>query len=163
MTHICVGKTTFIGSDNGLSPTWLPPSHYLNQCWNIVNWTLRTNFGKVLIEYRSFSFKKMHLKMSSGEWRPSCLGLNVLTRIFEHGFWLAGSNWPGTTSIPWLLMPWLHASPGHQQPWYWLHTIIRFLLSQVMISTACAILVSWNYRTCKCIFVFPETIQLVKS
>ena len=23
-------------------------------------------------------------------------------------------------SIPWLLMPWLLASPGHQQPWYWL-------------------------------------------
>ena len=25
-----------------------------------------------------------------------------------------------TRSIPWLLMPWLLASPGHQQPWYWL-------------------------------------------
>ena len=25
-----------------------------------------------------FSFKKMHLKMSSGNWQPSCLGLNVL-------------------------------------------------------------------------------------
>ena len=25
-----------------------------------------------------------------------------------------------TTSIPWLLMPRLLASPGHQQPWYWL-------------------------------------------
>ena len=23
-------------------------------------------------------------------------------------------------SISWLLMPWLLASPGHQQPWYWL-------------------------------------------
>ena len=22
-------------------------------------------------------------------------------------------------SIPWLLMPWLLALPGHQQPWYW--------------------------------------------
>ena len=40
MTHICVSKQTNIGSDNGLSP-WLAPSHYLNQCWNIVNWTLR--------------------------------------------------------------------------------------------------------------------------
>ena len=25
-----------------------------------------------------------------------------------------------TRSISWLLMPWLLASPGHQQPWYWL-------------------------------------------
>ena len=39
VTHICVGNLTIIGSDNGLSPC--PPSHYLNQCWNIINWTLR--------------------------------------------------------------------------------------------------------------------------
>ena len=26
-------------------------------------------------------------------------------------------------SILWLLMPWLLMSPGHQQPWYWLHRI----------------------------------------
>ena len=25
-----------------------------------------------------------------------------------------------TRSASWLLMPWLLASPGHQQPWYWL-------------------------------------------
>ena len=25
-----------------------------------------------------FSFKKMHLKMQSGKWRPSCLSINVL-------------------------------------------------------------------------------------
>ena len=25
-----------------------------------------------------------------------------------------------TRSISWSLMPWLLASPGHQQPWYWL-------------------------------------------
>ena len=35
MTHICVGNLTIIGSDNGLSPG-TAPSHYLNQCWNIV-------------------------------------------------------------------------------------------------------------------------------
>ena len=36
VTHICVNKLTIIGSDNGLLP-----SHYLNQCWNNVDWTLR--------------------------------------------------------------------------------------------------------------------------
>ena len=32
-----------------------------------------------------------------------------------------------TRSISWLLMPWLLTSPGHQQPWYWLCRIGRFL------------------------------------
>ena len=32
-----------------------------------------------------------------------------------------------TRSISWLLMPWLLMSPGHQQPWYWLCWIGRFL------------------------------------
>ena len=36
VTHICVSYLTIIGSAYGLAP-----SHYLNQCWNIVNWTLR--------------------------------------------------------------------------------------------------------------------------
>ena len=39
---------------------------------------LGTNFIEILIEIYTFSFKKMHLKMSSGECRPFCLGLNVL-------------------------------------------------------------------------------------
>ena len=32
-----------------------------------------------------------------------------------------------TRSISWLLMPWLLASPGHRQPWYWLCRIGRSL------------------------------------
>ena len=36
VTHICVSNLTITGSGNGLSP-----SHYLNQCWNIINWTFR--------------------------------------------------------------------------------------------------------------------------
>ena len=51
------------------------PSHYLNQCWNIVNWPLGTNFSEIVIEIYTFSFKKMHVKMSSGKWRPSRPGL----------------------------------------------------------------------------------------
>ena len=76
VTHICVGKLTIIGSDNGLSPG---RCQAINQCWNIVNWTLGTNFSEILIEIDTFSFKKMHLKMSSAKWRPFRLGLNVLT------------------------------------------------------------------------------------
>ena len=35
--YIYISKLTIIGSEEG----WLVPSHYLNQCWNIVNWPLR--------------------------------------------------------------------------------------------------------------------------
>ena len=45
---------------------WSAPSHYLNQCWNTVNWTLGTNFSEILIEIHTFSFKKINFKMSSG-------------------------------------------------------------------------------------------------
>ena len=46
VTHICVRNLTIIGSDNVLSP-----SHYLNQCWNIVNWTLRNK-----LQWNSYIF-----------------------------------------------------------------------------------------------------------
>ena len=39
---------------------------------------LRTKFSEILIGIQAFSFKKMHLKMSSAIWRPFCHGLNVL-------------------------------------------------------------------------------------
>ena len=39
---------------------------------------LGTNFNEILIEIRTFSFKKMHLKMSSGRWRLFCLSMNEL-------------------------------------------------------------------------------------
>ena len=68
---------------NSLRPSdaLVAPSHYLNQCCNIVNWTepLRTNFSEILIKILTFSFKKIHFKVSSAKWQPFCLGLNVLT------------------------------------------------------------------------------------
>ena len=36
-----------------------------------------TNFSEILIQIHMFSFKKMHLKISSGNWRPFRLGFNV--------------------------------------------------------------------------------------
>ena len=60
--HICVRERGVnVGSDNGLS---LGPRHYLNQFWNIVNWSIRDKFSEILIEIRLFSFKKMHFKMA---------------------------------------------------------------------------------------------------
>ena len=68
-THICVGKLTIIGSDNGLSP-----GRRQAIIWTIVGilliGPLGTNFSEILIGIQNFSFKKMHLKMSSAKWRP---------------------------------------------------------------------------------------------
>ena len=39
---------------------------------------LGTNFSEISIGIQTFSFKKMHLNMSSAKWRPFFLGLNVV-------------------------------------------------------------------------------------
>ena len=80
VTHICVGNQSIIVSDNGLSP-------YRRQA---IIWTnveillirpLGTNFREILIEILTFSFKKMHFKVSSAKRRPFCPSLNVLTHF----------------------------------------------------------------------------------
>ena len=82
-THICVGKLTTIGSDNGLSPErrqaiiWTNDGILLIGSWG-------TNFSEILIGIQTFWIKKMHLKMSSAKWRPSCLGLNVLILLLRY-------------------------------------------------------------------------------
>ena len=40
--------------------------------------TFGTNSIEILMEIQTFSLTKMRLKMSSGKWRPFCLGLNLL-------------------------------------------------------------------------------------
>ena len=77
VTHICVGKLTTIGSDNGLSPGRRQAIIW-NKAGILLIRNLGTNFSEILSEIYTFSFKKIHLKMSSGKWRPFCLGLNVL-------------------------------------------------------------------------------------
>ena len=79
VTHICVNKLTVIGSDNGLSPGQRQPIIWPNAGILLIG-TMGRNFSEILIQIRSFSFKKMHLKMSSGKWQPFGFGLNVLTQ-----------------------------------------------------------------------------------
>ena len=83
VTHICVSELVIIGSDIGLSP-----GRHQAIIWTIaailLNWTLRTNFNEKVSEIHTFSFKKMHVKMSSGISRPFCLGLNVLNQGYTH-------------------------------------------------------------------------------
>ena len=78
VTHICVGKLTNIGSDNGLAPSRRQAIIWTNAGILLIR-PLGTNFSEFLIIIHTFSFNKMHLKMSSAKWRPFCLGLNVLT------------------------------------------------------------------------------------
>ena len=77
-THICVGKLTTIGSDNGLSPG-RRQAIISTIAGILLIWPLGRNFSEISIDIQTFSFKKIHFKMASAKWRPSCLGLNVLT------------------------------------------------------------------------------------
>ena len=89
-THICASKLTIISSDNGLSPGRRQAIIGANAGILLIR-PLETNFSEISIEIYTFSFKKMHLKMSSGKCRPSCLGLNVLT-VFAFGSWCLYSD-----------------------------------------------------------------------
>ena len=77
VTHICVSKLSIIASDNGVSP-----GRRQAIIWNnggiLSIGLLGTNFGDILFEILKFSFKKMHLKMSSVKWRLLRLGHNEL-------------------------------------------------------------------------------------
>ena len=95
VTHICVSKLIIIGTYNGLLP---------GRCQAII-WTnagillirpLGTNFIEILTEINIFSFKKMHLKMSSAKCRPFCLDFNVLMcRHCNHCDWRYDNPAPG--------------------------------------------------------------------
>ena len=95
VTHIYVSELAIIGSDNCLSPGRRQAIIRTNAGILLIR-TSGTHFSEILSEIHTFSFKKMHLKMSSGKWRPFCLGLNVLStkhtvypKKYAHGFCFA--------------------------------------------------------------------------
>ena len=75
--HVCVSNLTIIVSDNGLSPGRCQAIIWTNARMLLIG-PLGTNLNEILLQIHIFSFKKIHFKMSSGKWRPFCLGLNVL-------------------------------------------------------------------------------------
>ena len=87
VTHICISELTIIGSDNGLLPGRRQAIIWNNAGLLLIE-PLGTNFSEISIGIQTFSFKKMHLNMSSAKWRPFWLGLNVLT-IFYFLVWLS--------------------------------------------------------------------------
>ena len=53
MTHVCVGKLTIIGSDNGLSPGRRQAIIWTNDEMLLIR-TLRTNFSEILSKIQTF-------------------------------------------------------------------------------------------------------------
>ena len=95
VTHICVDKITIIGSDNGLLPGRHQAIIWIK--YGILLLThLETNCNEIPIKIHTFSFKKIHLKMSSGKGRPFCLGLNVLINCV-----LLHAGYVATRTSPW--------------------------------------------------------------
>ena len=110
VTHICVSRITNIGSDNGLSPGRRQAIIWTNVGILLIR-TLGTNFSEILSEIHTFSFKKMHLKMSSAKWRPFCLGLNVLNLLNEPEWhtYLTGCVTTAKLMKLWWRLPDIHA------------------------------------------------------
>ena len=76
-THTYVGNLTITGSDNGIV-AWSAPNHYLNQCWNIVNWTLRNKL-QLDFDQNSYIFiQENAFENVVCETAAILLGLNVL-------------------------------------------------------------------------------------
>ena len=85
VTHICVSKLSVTGSDNDLSPDRRQAIIWTNAEILLIGLSGTNVSDFFFIEIDTFSFKKMYLKMSSGKWRPFCLGLNVLKKMKWYG------------------------------------------------------------------------------
>ena len=70
---------TTTGLDNGLSPGGRQAIIWTN-AEILLTAPFGTNFSEILFETRTFSFKKLHLKMSSGKWQSPFPGLKVLKK-----------------------------------------------------------------------------------
>ena len=112
VTHICVSKLIIIGSDNGLSPSRRQAIIWTNADILLIG-PLGTNFSEILIEIYTFSFIRMHLKMSSGKWRPSCLGFNALTlTVLWPEYFVGMDNVMAVDSLGPLLLTWFNFNPS---------------------------------------------------
>ena len=74
---------------------WTAPSHYLNQCWNIVNWTLRNkrqwNFNRnSYVFIQENAFENVVCEMASTLPRPQCVKIgSVCLRVYVHVYLLS--------------------------------------------------------------------------
>ena len=104
VTHICVSKLTIIGSDNGFSPDRRQAIIWTNAGLLLIG-PLGTNFSEIFIEILTFSYKKIHLKVSSVKRRPFCLGLNVLRSQPRKPHYTKPVAYHSVWPIPWIWGP----------------------------------------------------------
>ena len=86
-----------IGSDNGLSHGGRQAIFWSNAGILLIG-PLRMNFSEILIKIYPFSFKKMHVKTSSGKLRSFGLGLNVLIHWRLKIDIIRSANWTSIVS-----------------------------------------------------------------
>ena len=81
MQNASVNKAIF-GSDNDALPVRCQ-AIILTNAGLPLNGPLETNFSVIWMKIQQFSDNKMHLKMSSANWWPFCLSLNVLIDYYH--------------------------------------------------------------------------------
>ena len=70
----------------------------------VLVWLLGTNFSEILIDIHTFSFKKMHLKISLAKWRQICIGCaNPYSTLLHHWQWGNRTFAPMTVNYSWLI------------------------------------------------------------
>ena len=62
---------------------WSAQNHYQNQCWNIVNKTLRNKLQWFFCRNSNIFIQENAFEMSSAKRRPFCLGLNELINSLD--------------------------------------------------------------------------------
>ena len=86
MTHICVSKHTIIGSVWLVA--WSAPSHYLNQCWNIVHWNLGNKLQWNFNRYSNLfipenGFESVVCEMAAILSQPQCVNSLGLSDVYK--------------------------------------------------------------------------------
>ena len=65
---------------------WPAPSHYLNQCWDIFNWTFENRLQWNLYRSSYMFIHEIVLNIPSGKWRPFCFDLILIKYQWIHGY-----------------------------------------------------------------------------
>ena len=125
VTHICISKLTIIGSDNGLLPGWHQAIIWTNTGILLIA-PIGTNFSGILIKIHAFSFKKMHLNMSYGKWRPFYLSFNVLTLV------MLRHNLSGELGQHFAMWPPAPCVTALSHSWYWIDVVLLFYVKKFL-------------------------------
>ena len=141
--HITVSEFTWCYN------AFMPWGHYRNNILLFDNDSQITNKKK-----RVFIVAWLAPSHYLNQWWLVYRHISVSLGLDELTLNVRGPSYLGLTrSISWLLMSWLLASPGHQQPWYWLYVEwVGPCLIWQRISTTCVISMWRNDKKCEYMF-----------